>query len=46
MFSFMRESDVVFQFALFEALKQLQKVKLTPQVIEGRALKDGDKDEQ
>lgn len=30
----------------FEALKQLQKMKLTPQVIEGRGLKDGGKDEQ
>lgn len=30
----------------FEALGQLQKVKLTPQTIEGRAIKDGDKDEQ
>lgn len=30
----------------FEALKNLQKVKLTPQSAVGRGLKDGDKDEQ
>lgn len=30
----------------FDALKNLQKVKLTPQVAVGRGLKDGDKDEQ
>lgn len=30
----------------FDALQQLQRVRLTPQVIAGRGLKDGDKDEQ
>lgn len=29
----------------FNALKQLQKMKLTPQTMEGRGIKDGDKDE-
>ncbi len=30
----------------FNALKQLQEIKLTPYVLDGRGIKDGDKDEQ
>ena len=31
--------------ATFEALKELQKVKLNPKMMEGRAIKEGNKDE-
>jgi hypothetical protein len=32
--------------AAFNALKELQKVRLNPQMMEGRAIKDGEKAEE